>query len=91
MRLHLGVPHPPGVWDGARQRLVNDLARNSFDNLELMDNVLAQILAVVVCSRLLGVVARLQGQPMVMAEITADGKITMTNDRNGYSRTYQAK
>ncbi len=27
----------------------------------------------------------------IHAEITADGKITMTNDRNGYSRTYQAK
>jgi len=27
----------------------------------------------------------------IHAEITPDGKITMTNDRNGYSKTYQAK
>ena len=27
----------------------------------------------------------------IHAEITSDGKITMTNDRNGYSKTYQVK
>ena len=27
----------------------------------------------------------------IHAEITTDGKITMTNDRNGYSKTYQVK
>ncbi len=27
----------------------------------------------------------------IHAEITPDGKITLTNDRNGYSKTYQAK
>jgi len=27
----------------------------------------------------------------IHAEITADGKITMTNDRNGFSKTYQTK
>ena len=27
----------------------------------------------------------------IHAEITKDGKVTMTNDRNGFSKTYQVK
>jgi hypothetical protein len=27
----------------------------------------------------------------IHAEIAADGRITMTNDRNGYSKAYQVK